>query len=474
MTDIIYNEITQPVAFEGASRSFRAEQRGLVGSNYDKDTIAARELAILQMRSAHAIRNNGYAEAGRANYVASLGEIKVLWKGMDGVQHELMQDLWDEFAANPSLDGHGTMASKQATWNSTIYETGCAFSQMVVQRTGNNNTVPLKLHDIPSGLHDILYNGISSKDNIKTGIKFVSNKPKHYYFRQGLYNDLWYGVVNTNPYTVVPAKDLIHIFERTSPGQWLGIPKLAPILHSLYELDELADATIAKQKAAQAIAWIVEQTGLSSATPTGTPSVSKDDTGKGKVVFKTTGGNTQYLNKGEKIHFYQSTDIGANLPILIKSELQRAASSLGIPYYILTGDTDGLDFSTIRALLIQLRSRLEHIHNVQTIPLGIGRVTERFKELATLYGNVSDATAYFQLPRWYGVDDLKDSQANLLDLSMGATTIQRIMSERHLTVAELEESKGILDRLGLGHLMTTVASGGNQVTNVQANANSSV
>jgi len=56
---------------------------------------------------------------------------------------------------------------------------------------------------------------------------------------------------------------------------------------------------------------------------------------------------------------------------------------------------------------------------------------------------------------------------------MGATTIQRVLDERHLTIEEIEESMAVLESLGLGHLIGAVPDAGKQVTNNEANANSS-
>jgi capsid protein len=243
----------------------------------------------------------------------------------------------------------------------------------------------------------------------------------------------------------------------------------------LYELDELIDATVAKQQAAQAIAWIVTNTNPMAMTPTGTPQVVKDKYLRDEIVFKAQGGNTQYLNKGEDIKFYQSTDIGQNLQTLVKSELRRIATALDIPYHQLTGDTEGLDFSSIRALGIELRTRLEYIHHFYTIPLGLAPLTKKFKELALLVdSSVATALPRYQLPRWYGVDELQDAQADLLELQMGANTLENILNERHVSfeevVADAKRNKVLID---LGIDIYGQANAAQQNTNVKPNVKSS-
>lgn len=464
------NQLRQ-VAYEGASENYRVGQRGLLEG--DADTLAARELLNLQMRSAHAIRNNGTAKAAQLKRIIALGAITVNWKGADKLEHPLMQELWDEFIKNPNLDGHGDFRGTQALWNNSIFQAGAALTNMLFQKTGNTNRVPLKLQAIPTEMLDVLYNGDQESDKIRHGIKFVNSKPVTYYFRKGIYNEQWLGIANKAVHTKIPANDIVHIFDRISPSQWLGVPELSSVLMSLYELDDLIDATVAKQKAAQAVAWIVENTNPLNMNSVGVvKQVTDTATAEDQMISNSAAANTQYMQKGEKIHFSQGTDIGSNLPVLIKMIQQTIASAQSLPYHSLTGDTSGLDFSSLRAIAIDLRSALTFIHHVRTIPLGIAPVTKRFKEYAALHFDVKDAEPTFQLPRWFGVDDLKDGQADLLKVSMGSKTFQRVLEENHLTLAEIEESKAMLDKVGLGHLMEKKTESGKQTGNVEPNANS--
>jgi len=466
----IYSAVSQP-AYEGASTSYRRELHGLLKG--EADTLAAREILNLQMRSAHSIRNNGYARTALNRYVTALDAIKVNWVDAKGRKHKIMQDYWDEFAENPNLDGFGTLKNTQSTWNSSIFITGNSFTRLQIRRTGNKNKIPLKLELIPSEFHEINYMGTNSIDLVKYGILFNDSKPETYFFRKGIFEAVWYGKENPFQQIQIPANELLHIFLRDAPGQWIGIPKLASILIPLYELDDLTDATVAKQKAAQAISWIIENTNPLSMTPTGVPTDMKDGDSE-KIVFQSSGGNVQYLNKGERINFYQSTDIGPNLPNLIETELRRIAAAVDVPYHSLTGDTSGLNFSSIRAIGIELRNRLEYIHHFATIPLGLTPLTSYFKELAMVY-NSKAGTAFptYQLPRWYGVDELKDTQADLLEVQNGMATLQSKLDERHTTYEDIIADRAKIKEMGLEHLLSGGNTMTNQLTNTQANENSS-
>ena len=154
--DAVYSMVKQP-AYEGATISYKNGLKGLLRG--EPDTLAAREVLFLQMRSAHAIRNNGTAKAARDKYVTNLAAITVNWKKQDGTAHEAMQTIWNEFADDPSLDGYGTLANIQSVWHSSMFQSGNSFTRYQIRRTGNKNKVPLKLETITPEIqyaHEIL------------------------------------------------------------------------------------------------------------------------------------------------------------------------------------------------------------------------------------------------------------------------------------------------------------------------------
>jgi len=479
--NIIFNSLCQP-AFQSASIAYQAERHNiLIG---EADTLAARELYVLQRRAEDSIRNNGYAKKALTQYITNLGTIQVNWQDAKGNSHNQMQDLWENFAADPNLDGYGNLANTQSVWHSSEFVTGNSHTRMLIKRTGNPNKIPLKLQTIPSQLHSIEYNGRSSEEITRNGIQFIDTKPFIYFYRKSILEQNWYSNIDKNgtqpilnggvfPQVEVPANEILHIFHRETPGQWIGIPRLASILIPLYEIDELSDATIAKQKAAQAIAWIIENTSPLAMTPTGSPIQVKDVNNNDKVVFKSQGGNTQYLNKGEKLTQVQSGDIGANLPVLIKTELHRIASALDCPYHSLSGDTSGLDFSSIRAIGIELRNRLEYIHHFYTIPLGLTPLCNYFGQLARLYNKKLPYTyPAYQLPRHYGVDELKDTMADVLEVQNGMATLQSKLDERHTSFEEIIADREKIKAIGLENLLNPNAQATAQSNNNQANSNS--
>jgi lambda family phage portal protein len=481
--DVIYSNLSQVVpSFEGAGYTYREGMRGLFDGS--ADSLAARELRFLQNRSAHICRNNGYGKTALNKWVTNANHIKTIWKNKDGSLHKVMQGYWDEFIANPSFDGYGDYRVFQGVSNSSLFLTGNSYIRKLIIRTGNTNVVPLKLQLIPAALHDVLYTGTASTDtrkNIQYGMTFVNSIPTEYHF---LVDPL-----KLKPYeagtshVTVPSEEIVHTFIRQEPAQWLGIPLLAPVILSLYALDDLKSSTINKQLAAQSIAVIVEQTANAlNMLPVGAHTIeNKTDyvnDGKTKTVFKNNPKESQtlYLNKGESAKMFQGTDIGNNFASLIEGELRKIAATLDLAYHELTGDAGALNYSSLQGIMVQQRNRLEYLHNFLFIPLREAPIASAFKDLAVVYNSkCASAVPYFQLPRWRGTDDLKDAQADLLEIQNGFGLLTEALTERGLTIeqviADLEARKQ-LEEYGIVLNSAGSADSMRQTGNTEANSNS--
>lgn len=466
-------------AFEGASHKYSESLKSLVKG--EADLLSARELAFLQMRSAHAVRNNGYAKAALDKYIANMQDVKVLWLDSKGRRNKQMQLLWDEFAKNPSLDGYGNFSTLFSTLYSSMFIDGNSYGRMHIRRTGNKNKIPLKIQLIASQLHAITYMGQGGEQSenkiVRNGIEFFDSKPVNYFFHKSYTEKT--NLVSNFQVVKVPAEEILHTFIRTEPGQWLGIPFLASILINLYELDELTDATIARQKASQIVSWIVERSKPMSLTAIGVAEkiISKDESTNETIeetLLKTSGTNVIYTNSNEKVTQAQSADIGSGLDTLLKIELQRITSSLGVPYHTF-GDTSGLNFSSIRAIASELRARIELMIRYYIIPLYLEKITDKFAELAKLYSpKLGSIRPFYQLPRYYGTDDLKDAQADLLEVQSGLATMQGKLDERHLSFEEVLEDRRRMEEAGLTHLLSTETSTSDkQSKNIKPNPNTS-
>jgi capsid protein len=109
------------------------------------------------------------------------------------------------------------------------------------------------------------------------------------------------------------------------------------------------------------------------------------------------------------------------------------ASCLDVTYEQLTGDLTKVNFSSIRAGLIEFRRRVAMTQQLIFITQGLGPLAERFKELAGVYlsaNSVSNATYKIILPKTEWVDPLKDAQADIAEIRSGLATLEEKLAER--------------------------------------------
>ena len=425
----------------------------------DVDTLGVSEMLFLIARSRYMCRNNAVCSSAQDKYATKLGSIKISCNNQDGSKHAIAQDLWDEFAESPMLDGFGNLDTWQVACNHERFASGKALTRL--HTVVSDSRIPLKLQGIPAEYWDVNYLGIDKPEyntapyRTKYGITFNNSKPELYHFFQE-----GYFAINATPVkdswkrVAVPSEDIINSFERKNANQWIGVPLLSSCLLTIYALEDLCDATIKQQTNASAYSWIVKNNGGNGLVRTGTGSVvlagNKDinDPDK-KIVFQAAAGNVHYLGTGEELQQVQSTDIGNNLIPMIKSELELIASALNMPYFELKGDTSGMDFSAIRAILIQWRNRIEFIYNIVIIRTQMKPLVNRFFSYARLKYKVANVKVAYQIPRWYGVDDLKDAQADLLEVASGFIPMESVWQERGYSKEQIEASITTLKAMGL-------------------------
>ena len=467
--DVYETFYTPPQAFEGAVTNYKMELKGLVRG--EPDMLAARELLYLRQRSDYLVRNNNYAKTLKRKYLINLGSLGIKWVYNSGKKkdevHKDMQNLWDNWILNPSYDGYGDIDNLQQGWFSAMWQSGESLSRFMVKRR-KGVTIPLTVQNIPAEYLDPLYSGQDIL-NTRNGITFKDGEPSLYHFDKTLRNVGFlfslHGLkdreitnyINNWEKIIVPAEDVIHIFQREKEGQWRGIPELAVNILPLFQLDDLTDGVMAKQIAAQFVTWVIQQNNTGALTPVGNAvnSFNENDldpqTGQRRIIMKGTGGGVLALTRGQTLQQVQSAGLGTEIIDLMKLRLHSIAEGSGLKYAVLTGDWNQLSFSALQQIAIDLKVEAEFIYNFFTTPLGLAKLCAKFKEYALVYGSGSLEKAFpkYQFPRRYSVNELKDAQADVLELQSGLTPAREILNERGWTEEEIELSLAWMKADGL-------------------------
>ncbi|MDQ7776129.1 phage portal protein [Paracoccus aminovorans] len=257
----------------------------------------------------------------------------------------------------------------------------------------------------------------------------------------------------------VPAADCLHLFKPLAAGQLRGITWLAPVLLRLHELDQFEDAALVKAKVAALFTGFITD-------PDGTAGgLSGTNTG-GALTVGMEPGSLIPLPPGTDIRFSNPTEHDAYAPF-VKNHLRAVAAGLGLPYELVSGDLEGVTYSSIRAGLIEFRRRVEQLQHNVVVHLFCRPVWERFVRLAVLTGDLPardfdrNPDAYLGCewlpPKFDYVDPMKDVQAEIMAIGAGLKSRSQAISERGYDAeqvdAEIAADRERADGLGLafGH-----------------------
>lgn len=175
-----------------------------------------------------------------------------------------------------------------------------------------------------------------------------------------------------NPKTIrVDAKYVIHDFHKNFPQQQIGISQFAPIVHTLYDLNNAADAGMKRLVFESAICLVLEVPDGADAYATGIgtygladgteddgaafardpelydPSFGMPRTARGKVMETITPGSITRVPKGVTPHSISPTPSGGMLQVVANAS-RRIAAALGLTYEGLTGDYKNVNYSSGR------------------------------------------------------------------------------------------------------------------------------
>lgn len=433
-------------AYEGASQSYRMQQKGMGGGG--PNASISYSLRTLRDRSRHAVRNNAYATRATESYVSNMVGTGIKAK----FANPELQALWRNWLKICDKDGNENFAGLQALIIRGQFESGEVLCRLHVSR-GFSNDVPLRLQVIESDYLDESLNRETSTRSIKMGVEFDrAGRRRKYHLWKNHPQDMG----GYNERIEVSAADVLHIYRTLRPGQIRGIPESSSVLVRLYEIDEMQDATLVRQKTAALFGWIVRKRESGEPYVPGTPagtvgangSVVAADDGEREMLTKITPGGIHYLEDDEDIEFSQPADIASIYAEYLKTELHAVAAGWGVTYEQLTGDLSGVNYSSIRAGLIEFRRRIELLQETLLIYKFCDKVADRWLRLAVISGlapsnitlnSYKDHLPSWQSPRWDWVDPLKDAQADLLEVRAGFSTRSAKQLERGNDPDETDE-----------------------------------
>lgn len=353
-----FNVVNQ--AYEAASRSKRAQSWGAV--DIAPNAALAGYLSSLRRQSRSAYRNNPYISSGIDNKVATEVGTGITVRSMasDEKFRTAANALLKEFFNDIDPQGQLNLQGQQAQCSRNRRVSGEVFIRRRRRALSAGHVLPfqcevLESDFVPETMHRTLSNG----NVVISGIEFNKRRQRvayyMYMFHPGERNQSAY-----NKLVRVPARDVIHHYLPTRPGQVRGEPDTVQSLVKANTFDQYDDAELVrKQQRAKFTGFLTRdaqyEDGKMLDPFTGRPFEDED----GMMGANIEAGTIIQGLPGESLEMFASDDPGNNYSDFMRWQCLSKAKGLGVPYEILTGDWKDVSDRVMRVVLHEYRRQIE-------------------------------------------------------------------------------------------------------------------
>lgn len=432
--------------FDAAGKGRRSEGWKAAGSDANAENAPA--LARLRNRAREQRRNNPYAEraiTGIADNVVGSG-IVPRPKASKERDNQKLTALWAKWAGTVACDADGqeNFYGLQHKIMETVAESGECLIRRRPRKSSDGLPVPLQLQVLEPDFLDESKDGQvgTSQNRVVQGVELdaLGRRVAYWLFDQhpGAQN-AWFSMSSNR----IPAEDVIHVYLPKRPGQARGYTWLAPVLQRMRSFDEMEDAVIEQAKIAACFAGFIE----------------KDDTSAGgaaaPLVERLEPGILQELRQGESVTFGTPPTFNG-LQAYSWQALHAIAVGMGVPYELLTGDLNGVNFSSGRMGWLHFARRVDVWQWRMLIPQLCERTWGWFMEAQVLLpgGVLENAGAEWVPPRRDMVDPKAETENVKERVRNGLLTWPDALRELGITdpvahAQQIAASNANLDKLAL-------------------------
>ncbi|MBB4287868.1 phage portal protein [Roseospira goensis] len=439
----------------------RSLDAGGLGRRWSGAPVSGRSLTnevigagrTIQARATHVVRNNAHAGAAVQALVSNIvgPGIKPSSQHPDPATRERIHEVTGRLLDRLDYDSAGGLYGCEAMGCRQMIEVGECFGQLF-EDPDEPGLTRLRLIHADQVPYEFPMVGPTSR--VRAGVELDDmGRVQAYHVLPRRPDDPTAPFVNAFTPVRIDARDMVHLFQAHEPGQLRGLSWLAPVLHKLHELDQLDDATLVSAKARAMIMGAITD-------PEGNAG-GMDGTQDGGVL--TAGmepGSLLNLPPGTGVDWFDPKAF-EDYDAFTKAHLRAVAAGLGIPYEVLTGDLAGVNYSSIRAGLVEFRKRLEHWQHNVMVPRFCQPVWDRVVSTAggvgLLPGYADDPAAFHRVewlpPRQEWVDPKKDAEAEIIAIRAGLKSRTQSIAERGYDAekidAEIAAEQARAARLGL-------------------------
>jgi len=419
--------------YEAAASTRRTT--GWVTATSDINTLVFRNADTLRSRSRDMVRRNPWATNALDAFVGNcIGTgIKPQSQHPDAGLREQIQALWLRWTDEADASGLTDFYGIQALACRSVMEAGECLIRLRPRLPKDGLSVPLQLQLLEAEhLPTNETRKLESGNYVRAGIEFngIGKRVAYHLYKEHPGDAL--NPMASTELVRVPADSVLHLFRAIRPGQLRGQPWLTQVLIKLYELDQYDDAELVRKKTAAMFAGFVTKN-----APEDSLIGEQSPDANGTALAGLEPGTLQVLLPGEDVKFSTPADVGATYETFMRVQLRSIAAGMGITYEQLTGDLTGVNYSSIRAGLLEFRRRCEQIQH-QVLAFQMCRpIWQAWIDAAVLSGGLPqsrDLAPYYDVkwipPGFAWVDPLKDIKAQIMAVRAGFKSRAEVVSEQ--------------------------------------------
>lgn len=442
---------TIQLSYEGAKTGRRTD--GWLSSGTSANAEIIPQVTRLRERSRDLIRNNPHAAKALNVLVSNIIGAGITAQpntGNDSLNQKITEiwNLWvSECDADEQLDFYGI----QDLITRTMFESGECLVRFRARRPQDGmESIPVQIQALEPDYLDISKNGATATGYIYSGIEFdkLGTRVAYWLFNQHPGESLFAPARGLSSKRI-PAEDVLHIYEKTRPGQIRGVPRLAPVILKLRDLDDFDEAELVRKKIEACFAAFVTQNEGADG-----PTLGNSTESDGKRIESFEPGMVEYLKPGEDVKF-GTPNAATGYSDYVRTQLRIVAAGIGVTYEQISGDLSSVNYSSYRAGHLEFRRMVDALRWRLIIPSLCIPVYRRFIKLATSSGLISSENYSHKWtpPRFESIDPYKDANADKLMIRSGTLPLKDAIAAQgldpDLTLQEIARTNELLDKLGI-------------------------
>lgn len=440
-------------AHEGATTGRRLGLWGTSGAG--PNTVVGGSIRTLRARSRELIRNNPWARSGLGTLVANMigTGITPSWSiPEDPELAKTIRRTWDRWCNESDAAGQLDFYGMTSLAAREVVEAGEVLARFRPRRASDRMaTVPLQVQGLESDFLDELRDAARPGGGyVQLGIEFNAfGRRTAYWLRRSHPGDFTpmsaAGGFDSVP---VPADEVLHIGIPERFGQIRYLPWLSSLILRLYELDQMDDATLVRQKISSLIAGFMYDDGGGA-----TPGIARGTNASGQEEISLEPGTMQRVPPGiNRIEWSEPPGPGTDFAPFVKYQLRAAAAGLMLTYEQLSGDYSDSNFSSHRTALVEFRRKVETIQWQIWVFQWCRPIVARWMDHGVATGTLpipagdyaANRAKYTDIrwrpPRWPYLEPVKDVAARIMEMRAGLKPRSVIIAEDGEDAVEFEDT----------------------------------